>query len=170
MHIGTRLSAVILLQVGVVVAIILAFSGTPMGAQDSGITTNAQPLSALQAEPAPAPVAPVVIGVPDEAQFVGSFVGSGPFRVVGDLLVLDGGFGEQTISFSPDFRTNRSPELAVVLRSDSGEAVNLGPLQAIQGGQTYSIPALTNLGEFNTVQIWDTQADIDLGSARLTSL
>ena len=169
MKLVTRLSVVVLLQVGVAVALILAFSGTPMGAQEAGIPPNAQPLAQIQSEPAPAPIAPSV-AAPEGTQLAGAFTGSGPFRVTGGAVVIEGELDNRFLSFSEGFRTNRGQELIVVLRSDSGQAISLGNLVAIQGPQVYAIPDLTNLAEFDTVQIWDVQANIDFGSAVLAPL
>ena len=173
MKILTRLAAVVLFQVGVVVAVILAFSGSPMGAEESQITPNAQPLAAIVTEVPEAPVAPAVIEAPPEvdgAAFAGTFTGSGPFNVVGDAVVFEDDLGQRTLRLTDDFRTNRGQQLAVVLRSPSGEFVSLGDLQAPSGGQEFQIPELTNLTRFNEVQIWDVQANIDFGRAFLAAV
>ena len=104
----------------------------------------------------------------DVTAFEGTFAGNGPFTVVGEVTTVSDDLGQRVLRFSDDFRTNRGPQLAVILRSDSGQSISLGALQSPTGAQVYAIPDQTDLTVFNQVQVWDLQGDIDFGRAFLS--
>ena len=103
----------------------------------------------------------------DDSNFAGAFVGNGPFTVVGEVTVQNDSVGQRVLRFADNFRTNRGPQLEVILRTDSGESIALGALQTSNGSQAFVIPGQTDLEEFNQVQIWDGQGNIDFGRAFL---
>ncbi len=157
MKIISRIAIIGLLQAGIIVALILTFSSSPMAAQEGDSPPNAQP-----------PQVALTVGEETSgAVFAGEFRGNGPFTVVGEAIIINEGPGDQSLRFTEDFRTNRGQRLAVFLRSQSGAVIDLGDLGDIIGGQEFEIPAFTNLSEFNQVQVFDEIAGIDFGTAVL---
>lgn len=82
-------------------------------------------------------------------------------------FTLDAATGK--LKLSDDFSVPSGPDLFVILsgatdvqldyRQFSAQVLttpklNLAPLQNVQGGQTYQIPAGTDLSQFNTVIVW----------------
>lgn len=82
-------------------------------------------------------------------------------------FTLDAASG--VLKLSDDFSVPSGPDLFVILsgatdvqldyRQFSAQVLttpklNLAPLQNVQGGQTYQIPAGTDLSQFNTVIVW----------------
>lgn len=97
--------------------------------------------------------------------FEGTFVANGPFSVAGEVSISGGVRGERILTISDDFRTSRGPELLVFLRAENGDFIDLGPLQAIEGGSTYVIPGPIDMSIFTEVQIWDDQNSTAFASA-----
>ena len=154
----TRVTVIGFVQIGIVAGLLFAFSGSLTVALDS----NAPPV---------AEAAAIVVSNPldtseaEAASFAGGFVRDGPFTISGAVSVVEDDLGQFVLRFTDRFQTNRGPELSVYLRSSSGEFIDLGELQSFLGGQDYDIPELTDLTEFDEVQIWDERSDMSLGSA-----
>ena len=94
----------------------------------------------------------------------GAFInGVGPYRGEGTAIVSDGQDGQLGVRFT-DFSVSRGPDLHVWLVAhpdprnnrhvQTSETISLGPLSALSGDQSYSIPAGTDLAKFRSVVIW----------------
>ncbi len=156
----SRLAAIGIVVAGIVIVGVIATSG------DSSATSAAaaEPIVINENGDAVLPLESIF----DDTAFVGFFDGNGPFSVVGQAAIAPDDAGRRVLSFSDDFRTNRGPQLVVVLRADNGEAVELGSLRSPSGAQAYAIPDQIDLNVFNRVQIWDQQGSVDFGSAFLS--
>ena len=157
----TRFAVVGLVQVGIVAALIFTFAGSLTGAPESGATPIAGAAAIVVSNP-------LDTSEPTSASFVGAFVREGSFAINGAVSIAEDDQGQQVLRFTDRFRTVRLPELSVYLRSSSGEFIDLGELQSFLGGQAYDIPELTDLTDFDEVQIWDEQTGTSLGSATIT--
>ena len=96
----------------------------------------------------------------------GSFTGHTGHEVVGNALVLNDG-SEQRFLRLESFESTNGPDLNVYLRASDGEFVDLGDLKGNIGDQNYKIPADTDLGRFNTVEIWCVRFSVLFGNAAL---
>jgi len=155
-----RIAAIGLAQVAIVIGVVLALSGTQMGAQE------------LPAPSQDAPPTEIVLldAVFDNTSFAGSFTGNGPFTVNGGVLAANDGVGQRRLVLTDTFQTNRGQELVVFLRSDGGQLISLGELQSVSGAQDFLIPGQLDLNTFNEVQIRDVAFDTHFGSAFLSAL
>lgn len=164
----TRIAALGIAQILVLVAAVLALSGTPMGAEELP-TLSAAPQTTEVAPPeAPPTEIALLDAVFDETVFTGNFAGNGPFTINGGALAIPDGVGQRQLVLTDDFQTNRGQELVVFLRSSSGESFRLGELRAVSGAQDFLIPGELNLVTFNEVQIRDVAFDVHYGSAFLS--
>jgi hypothetical protein len=96
----------------------------------------------------------------------GSFTGYTGHEVVGSALVLNDGT-EQRFLRLENFESTNGPDLNVYLRASDGEFVDLGDLKGNIGDQNYEIPVDTDLGRFNTVEIWCVRFSVLFGDATL---
>ena len=142
----------------VVIAAILGFSGTFMGAEEAAAPVE------LPVETEATPVGSAADG---DAAFSGSFDPDGTYAIFGQALVLEGADGSQTLRLTEDFQTPAGPRLVVYLRAESGDFVNLGPLE-LSGEQDFEIPEGVDITEFSEVQIWCEPFSINFGSAFLS--
>ena len=117
--------------------------------------------------PAPAPVA--AAAVPETAAPAAALVASGSFiqpdrnnplrrgrgsvQVFADKVVLGDDFA---VTPGPDYRVLLVPKPA--LRSDADIAntmyVDLGPMNAFKGSQTFAVPAGVNLADYPSIAVW----------------
>ena len=147
-------------MLAVVIAVILGFSGTFMGAQEDAAPVEAPPVEVEEAPEAPAEAASA-----DDPTFVGDFDPNGEYRITGQAVVLEGDDGARTLRLTEEFSTPRGPQLVIYLRAESGEFVNLGALQSLSGEQDFEIPADIDISEFSEVQVWCEPFGINFGSA-----
>ena len=155
----SRIAAIGILIIGASIAVIAINSGEQMAGQDS-IETVDDPAVEIEE-------LPLLTRVFDDTRLIGIFTEDGPFAITGQVVVFTNDLGQRTLRLQADFLTTRGPEQVVILRSESGQVVNLGQLQSIGGTQDYAIPGQLDLAEFNEVQIWDEQLNVAFGSASL---
>ena len=105
----------------------------------------------------------------DDTSFQADFVGNGPFSIVGSVTVFTDDLGNRVLRLDENFQTERGGQLTLILRSQSGEVVNLGDLQRLDGVQDYLLPDQIDLNTFDQVQVWDEQLNTDRGNAFLTA-
>lgn len=81
-----------------------------------------------------------------------------------------------TLYFSPDFYTKPGPDLHVYLSKavdprdgtfPDASAIDLGPLQRIEGAQEYAVPSQKNPKEFLSVALWDRSLGLLYGFAQI---
>ena len=101
-------------------------------------------------------------------QFSGDFAGVSSYTITGQALVLNDGTDQRFLRFE-DFSTNNGPDLKVILRSENGDLVNLGPLQGNIGNQNYEIPPEVDLNVFNAVEIYCERFGVTFGGASLSA-
>ena len=83
--------------------------------------------------------------------------------------------GVKYLEISQNFKTDRGPDLKVILHNSStvnarvkeGEYINLGKLKSVNGGQRYQLPENLNLDEYQSVAIWCEQFNVTFGYATL---
>ena len=84
--------------------------------------------------------------------------------------------GAKYLEISSNFKTDRGPNLRVILHNSStvepkvqpGEYLNLGELQAFQGSQRYQLPQNLDLNEYQSVAIWCEEFNVTFGYATLS--
>ena len=171
-----RIAAAGIAQIAIFAAVLIGFSGAQMGAAElpTSVDGPTVELVAPEVSEAPAEAPPTEISlldsVFDETVFAGDFTGNGPFTVNGGVLAFSDGVGQRQLVLTNDFQTNRGQDLEVFLRSNSGQFVSLGDIQAVSGAQEFLIPGEFNLATFNEVQIRDAAFDVRYGSAFLSPI
>ncbi|QMU54782.1 MAG: hypothetical protein GKS07_07780 [Nitrosopumilus sp.] len=75
----------------------------------------------------------------------------------------------QVLQFGSNFKSTSGPDVYVYLASDerASDFVNLGMIQSNEGAQEYSIPAGTDLNEYDKILIWCQAFGVLFGSADL---
>ncbi len=101
-----------------------------------------------------------------------SFVGVGHTTKGGYNIVTEN--GQQYLELNESFRTDRGPDLFVLLHRQSvpqtyteSDFVSLGRLEKFRGSQRYLIPAGEDLTEFNSIVIWCRRFNVTFGYASL---
>jgi hypothetical protein len=92
--------------------------------------------------------------------------------------------GKNFIEFDGSFKTDKGPDLVVVLHRSKdllketkppafslkeGDYINISPLQSTNGSQRYEIPSNVKASDFNSVAIWCKQFNATFGTASLGS-
>ncbi len=173
-----RIAAAGLAQIAIFAAILIGFSGTQMGAAELPASSDTPAIELVAPQvtetPVPAEAPPTEIAlldsVFDDIVFAGDFNGTGPFTITGGAIAFSDGVGQRQLVLNDDFQTNRGQDLEVFLRSNSGQFVSLGDIEAVSGAQEFLIPSEVNLATFNEVQIRDVAFDVHYGSAFLSPI
>jgi Electron transfer DM13 len=112
----------------------------------------------------------------------GSFV-AGEHPTEGRVSIINEN-GKNFIEFDQSFKTDKGPDLFVVLHRSKdvlkasnppsypikeGEYINISPLQNVSGTQRYEIPGNVTLSDYNSVAIWCRQFNVTFGTAALSS-
>lgn len=103
----------------------------------------------------------------------GSFIGV-DHPTQGQVNIIEEN-GIKYLEISSNFKTDRGPDLKVILHNSStvnaqvqeGEYVNLGKLQAFQGSQRYKLPQDLDLNGYQSVAIWCEKFNVTFGYAPL---
>jgi hypothetical protein len=84
--------------------------------------------------------------------------------------------GQRYVEFDDEFKTDRGPDLFVLLHRSqmpqsyqAADYTNLGKLQRVNGKQRYAIPANVNPKDFRSVVVWCRQFNATFGYAPLGS-
>ncbi|WP_019500691.1 DM13 domain-containing protein [Pseudanabaena sp. PCC 6802] len=92
--------------------------------------------------------------------------------------------GKNFIEFDRSFKTDKGPDLVVVLHRSrdllketkpptysikEGDYINISPLQSTNGSQKYEIPSNVQVSDFHSVAIWCKQFNATFGTASLGS-
>ncbi|MGD1921774.1 MAG: DM13 domain-containing protein [Pleurocapsa sp.] len=81
--------------------------------------------------------------------------------------------GIKYLEISSNFKTDRGPDLKLILHNSStvnakvqeGDYVSLGKLQAFQGSQRYQLPQDLDINRYQSVAIWCEQFNVTFGYA-----
>lgn len=130
--------------------------------------------AATPAAPAPSP-SPV-------SEVAATAIAAGEFQEVaanhpttGTVQVVNQDGGATALQLGDSFKTVEGPAVYVVLvpqapvpeKLDGIDYVELGPLQRVDGAQTYAIPAEVDVSNYGAVAIWCRQFDVTFGAAAL---
>ncbi|MEM6452740.1 MAG: DM13 domain-containing protein [Cyanobacteria bacterium P01_D01_bin.105] len=100
-----------------------------------------------------------------------SFVGEAGHTVMGEARIVEDA-GRRYLEFDSDFRSDRGPDLFVLLHREAvpttyadSDYANLGRLQRVAGTQRYEIPADVDIDAFSSAVIWCREFDVTFGYA-----
>jgi hypothetical protein len=103
-----------------------------------------------------------------------NFAGVGRKRTSGTYTIVTEDDGTQYLELNADFRTDRGPDLFLLLHHqanpqnyNSTNYLNLGKLEKFQGTQRYEIPADVDLTTYESVVVWCQQFNVTFGFAGL---
>jgi hypothetical protein len=97
-------------------------------------------------------------------------------KTSGDVSIVKAGNGRLFIEFDDDFRSEKGPDLFVIMsKSDltsqdpaPGEVLyTVSPLLRLKGAQRYILPGNFNLEDYQSIAIWCRQQNMILGAAML---
>ncbi len=105
-----------------------------------------------------------------QSSALGSFAGADGHAAAGAFVVTHVG-DRQQLTFDSTFRVERGPDVYVVLSSaekpSRGTDLYLGKVKSFRGGQTYDIPAGTDLSRFRYVVLWCERYGVTMGRGEL---
>lgn len=106
------------------------------------------------------------------SKLAGQFVGADHPTQGGAKIVTEN--GQRYLEFDNAFRSDRGPDLFVLLHRDrnpnnydKANFVRLGRLQNTSGKQRYAIPANVNVNDFKSAVIWCRAFNVTFGFAPL---
>ena len=103
------------------------------------------------------------------AEVKGGFRGASDHVTTGSVTVKKNEDGSHTVTLSDDFSLDGAPDPHLGLGKDGDfvAATDLGDLKALNGAQTYHVPASIDISDFDEFYIWCLQFSVPLGIADL---
>lgn len=98
-----------------------------------------------------------------------TFTGASDHITTGGVTIVKNADGTATVTLDENFSLDGAPDPRVAFGKDGAyvPSGDLGPLQKLNGTQTYIVPAHINVDDFNEVYIWCLKFSVPLGVAAL---